>query len=38
MNRELGINIKARPHIFADVLGVPMVISTTNEVALAGVR
>ena len=31
-----GVNIKAWPQIFADVLGVPVVISTTNEVALVG--
>lgn len=31
-----GVNIKAWPQIFADVLGVPVIISTTNEVALVG--
>jgi gluconokinase len=31
-----GVNIKAWPQIFADVLGVPVIISATNEVALVG--
>jgi gluconokinase len=31
-----GVNIKAWPQIFADVLGVPVIISVTNEVALVG--
>ncbi len=31
-----GVNIKAWPQIFADVLGVPVIISAANEVALVG--
>lgn len=31
-----GINIKMWPQIFADVLGVPVTISTANEMALVG--
>ena len=30
------LNIKAWPQIFADVLGVPVIISAANEVALVG--
>ncbi|MEO8112676.1 MAG: FGGY-family carbohydrate kinase, partial [Ginsengibacter sp.] len=31
-----GVNIKVWPQIFADVLGVPVIISTANEMALVG--
>ena len=31
-----GVNIKVWPQIFADVLGVPVIISSVNEMALAG--
>lgn len=31
-----GVNIKVWPQIFADVLGVPVAISTANEMALVG--
>ena len=31
-----GVNIKAWPQIFADVLGVPVTISAVNEMALVG--
>ncbi|MEO8111926.1 MAG: FGGY family carbohydrate kinase [Ginsengibacter sp.] len=31
-----GVNIKVWPQIFADVLGVPVTISTANEMALVG--
>lgn len=31
-----GVNIEVWPQIFADVLGVPVSISTTNEMALVG--
>ena len=31
-----GVNIKAWPQIFADVLGVPVIISAANEMALVG--
>jgi gluconokinase len=31
-----GVNIKVWPQIFADVLGVPVIISSVNEVALVG--
>ena len=31
-----GINIKVWPHIFANILGIPVTISTANEMALVG--